>query len=211
MVITFIGLSGCGKSYLSERIALEKNFHRIDCDTLIEERLKPHLEAGGFSSIEGVAKWMGQPYETHFKQRQQAYLDEEKAVMQETLKTLGPDGWGLDKDFVIDTTGSVIYMDEEILSGLKQRSRIIYLGVPDTQLEFMFQQYLDEPKPVIWGDSYSLSEDETQQEALKRCYPELIKKRTELYYKYADVTLIIDRENRDKFSTKRILQLAGAK
>lgn len=211
MVITFIGLSGCGKSYLSERIAQEKNFHRLDCDSLIEKKLESHLTAGGYSSIEGVANWMGQPYSEHFQVRQQAYLDEEKNVMEEILKTLGSDGWGLDKDFVIDTTGSVIYMNEEILSGLKKRSRIIYLGVPDSQLEFMFQQYLNEPKPVIWGDSYQPQKNESKEQTLERCYPELISKRTELYYKYADVTLIIDRENRDKFSTKRILQFAGAR
>ena len=75
----------------------------------------------------------------------------------------------------------------------------------------MFNQYLKEPKPVIWNDVFSPKSGESNEEALKRCYPELIKQRTEMYYRYADVTLIIDRKNRDKFSTKKILQLAGAK
>jgi hypothetical protein len=75
----------------------------------------------------------------------------------------------------------------------------------------MFQQYIEQPKPVVWHDSFRKNPDESNEEALKRCYPELIEDRTERYYKYADVTLIMDRENRDRFSTKRILQLAGAR
>lgn len=211
MVITFIGLSGCGKSYLSERIAEERGFKHICCDDMIEQKLGSTLSQGDYSSIEGVAKWMGQPFDEPFPERQQAYLDAEEEVMTEVLKDLGSDGWGLDHDFVVDTTGSVIYMNDEILSGLKERSRIIYLGIPESELDFMFKQYLAEPKPVIWGDSFNMQDSESNEEALRRCYPELIHDRTERYYRYADVTLIMDRTNRDKFSTKRILQLAGAR
>ena len=211
MVITFIGLSGCGKSYLSERLSEERGFKNICCDDIIEKKLRSHLEQGEYSNIDGVAKWMGHPYETNFVEHQKLYLQKESEVMHEVLDTLGDDGWGLNQDFVVDTTGSVIYLEEEVLKGLRQRSRIIYLGIPDSELEFMFNQYLKEPKPVIWNDVFSPKQGESNEEALKRCYPELIKQRTEMYYKYADVTLIIDRKNRDKFSTKKILQLAGAK
>lgn len=211
MVITFIGLSGCGKSYLSERLAEERGFKNICCDDLIETKLSEYLKAGGYENIEGVAKWMGLPYEASFKNNQKLYLQKEKEVMHEVLTMLGDDGWGLKQDYVIDTTGSVIYLDEEILKGLKQRSRIIYLGIPDSELEFMFEQYLKEPKPVIWNDVFKPMPGESDTEALRRCYPLLIRERTERYYKYADVTLIIDRNNRDKFSTKKILQLAGAR
>jgi shikimate kinase len=211
MVITFIGLSGCGKSYLSERIAEERGFRHLCCDDMIEQKLSNTLTQGGYSSIEGVAKWMGQPFEQSFASRQQAYLDAEQQVMNEVLDGLGSDGWGLEHDYVVDTTGSVIYMNDELLSGLKERSRIIYLGIPDSELDFMFKQYLAEPKPVVWGDSFNIQSGESNEDVLKRCYPELIQDRTERYYRYADVTLIMDRTNRDKFSTKRILQLAGAR
>lgn len=211
MVITFIGLSGCGKSYLAERLAEERGFKNICCDDLIEEKLTNFLKDGGYQNIEGVAKWMGLPYEPNFDAHQKLYLQKEEEVMREVLASLGDDGWGLQQDYVIDTTGSVIYLDEEFLKGLKQRSRIIYLGIPDSELEFMFKQYLEQPKPVIWNDLYKPLPGEDDISALKRCYPELIRNRTERYYKYADVTLIIDRQNRDKFSTKKILQLAGAR
>ncbi len=211
MVITFIGLSGCGKSYLSERLAEERGFKNVCCDDLIEAKLEQFLKDGGYQNIEGVAKWMGFPYEPSFDNNQKLYLQKEEEVMHEVLEMLGSDGWGLQQDYVIDTTGSVIYLSEEILKGIKQRSRIIYLGIPDSELEFMFQQYLKEPKPVIWNDVFKPLPGESNEEALKRCYPLLIKQRTETYYKYADVTMVIDRENRDKFSTKKILQLAGAR
>lgn len=211
MVITLIGLSGCGKSHLAVRLQEEKGFVRFCCDDLIEERLAAELKEQNYQSIAGVAAWMGQPYEPHFNERQQRYLECEAAVMDEIIEYLGPDGWGLQQDVVIDTSGSVIYTGDRIMAALKKRSRLIYLGVPESEFDFMFQQYLSDPKPVIWGDLYRPREDETDEQALARCFPELIRHRSKLYHQYADVTLIMDRENRDRFSVARLLNLAGAK
>lgn len=211
MVITLIGLSGCGKSHLAARMAEEKGFKLFDCDAIIEERLTEELSKLGLSGLSGVAEWMGEPDSETFAERQQRYLDLEVEVMNEILAQLGDDGWGLKEDIVIDTTGSVIYTGHDILSGLKQRSRIIYLGVPESELDFMFQQYLEDPKPVVWGDSFSKSEGQSTEEALRDSYPRLLKARTERYYAYADVTLVMNREHRDKFSTGRLLNLAGAR
>lgn len=75
----------------------------------------------------------------------------------------------------------------------------------------MFKQYLSDPKPVVWSGIFSKKPAETNQQALARCYPELIRTRSDLYEKFADVTFVIARDNRDKFSMKQLLQLAGAK
>jgi shikimate kinase len=211
MVITFIGLSGSGKSYLAHRLVEEKGFTRKNCDSLIEERLASELSADGLSGLEGVAEWMGQPTSPTFKARQDLYLHHEREIMQEIIEDLGDDGWGLDDNYVIDTTGSVIYTGEDILFNLKKRSRLVYLSVPESELEFMFQQYLDQPKPVIWGNSFEQKVGESDREALERCYPKLIRSRQKLYQQYADVTFVIDRDNRDRFSVHRLLNLAGAR
>jgi shikimate kinase len=211
MVITLIGLSGCGKSYLAKRIEEERGFCRICCDDLVESRLEPILTAQGFFGIEGVATWMGKPHEAQSAERQSIYLSHERNIMQEIIRELGDDGWGLDHNIVIDTTGSVIYTGEEILAALKQRSRVVYLGVPDSEIEYMYKQYLADPKPVIWGDLFSVKEGEEIASALRRCYGLLLKERSKLYSRYADVTLIMNRIHRDKFTTGRLLALLGAK
>lgn len=211
MVITFIGLSGCGKTHLASRLATEKGFTLYCCDELVEKRLSDELLKEGHSSIRGVAEWMGQPFESSYPERESAYLRAEIDVMQELISMLGTDGWGMPTDTVIDTTGSVVYCGREILSAIKARSRIIYLAIPDSELEFMFQQYLNDPKPVIWNSVYQRLETETPEEALGRCYPKLVRQRAKLYQEYADVTLVMDRPNRDRFSVRSLLQLAGAR
>lgn len=211
MVITLLGLSGCGKSHLARRIAEERGFTLYDCDALIETRLEQELSSFGLSGLSGVAEWMGEPDSTTFAERQARYLELEVEVMTSIIAKLGTDGWGLDENIVIDTTGSVIYTGETILSGLKKRSRIIYLGVPESELEFMFKQYFDDPKPVVWGDVFSKNPGESTHDALRRCYPLLIQERTKQYSMYADVTLVMDRANRDRFSANRLLNLAGAR
>jgi shikimate kinase len=192
-------------------MAEERGFTLYDCDAMIEQRLLDELTELGLSGLQGVAEWMGEPDSAHFPERQSRYLALEIEVMREIIAKLGSDGWGLGEDIVIDTTGSVIYTDADILNSLKQRSRIIYLGVPESELEFMFQQYFDDPKPVVWGDLFSKQENEDTVQALRRCYPELIRARTREYSAYADVTLVMDRKSRDRFSTGRLLNLAGAR
>ena len=211
MIITLLGHSGCGKSHFARRLAAELGFKNICCDDLIEQKLAPELERQGLSTIAGVSKWMGQPYEPHSQERQEKYLAAEAEVIDEIVASLPEDGWGAPDNIVIDTSGSVIYTGEKRLLSLKQRSRIIYLAVPESEYQFMFEQYFADPKPVIWAGGFRLISGETNEQALERSYPELITTRSKLYAEYADVTLVINRENRDRFSVKRLLQLAGAR
>ncbi len=211
MIITLIGLSGCGKSHLASRLEAERGFKRLCCDALIETELRPELESGGFEGILGVAEWMGQPYGPKYKHAQAAYLAAEERVMRKIIDSLGEDGWGLREDVVIDSSGSVIYTGEEILTALKQRSRLIHLGIPESEFSFMFEQYLEDPKPVIWTDAFKQNPGESEKEALRRCYPELIRSRAKLYQKVSDVTLVMRRENRDMFSVLQLLRLAAVR
>lgn len=213
MVITLVGLSGCGKSHLAKRLAADKGFRYIGCDDRIEARLASQSSdaKSRFAGISSVADWLGQPWTDTYRSREAQYLSLEAEVMCEIIASLGEDGWGLDEDVVIDTTGSVIYLDPQIQLDLKKRSRIIYFSVPKNEYQMMFDQYFLQPKPVIWGESFTANESESTDETLRRCYPQLIEFRAQRYQQLAEVTVVMDRTNRDRLSTTRFLQLAGAR
>lgn len=44
MIISFIGMSGMGKSAWSSKLEKEKGFKRYCCDNFIEKGLSPELE-----------------------------------------------------------------------------------------------------------------------------------------------------------------------
>src|SRR5208282_2351132 len=110
MIVTLIGMSGSGKTYLSCRLC-ELGFERISCDDRIEDKLGPVLRKGGYRGIDGVARWMGQPYETGYAVRQAAYLAAEREVVQEILEGLEE---GATDRLAIDTTGSDVHTGEEL-------------------------------------------------------------------------------------------------
>lgn len=185
MIISFIGMSGMGKSYWSKQL-VEQGFQRISIDNLIEVQLKRELERHGLSRINGVAKWMGQPYEPHFKEREQTYLEFERQAMQATFDQINRHP---NQDYVIDTTGSVIYLGDQVCNQLKQSSLVVNFVTPQSVMDKMYQQYITNPKPVIWGNSYQPQANQTPQQALETCYPLLLQYRLQLYQKYADLAL----------------------
>ncbi len=209
MILTLTGLSGCGKSYLAKRLVEERGFQRFGCDDLIEAKLTRELSGAGLSSIEGVAKWMGQPYEQGYAEREAKYLACEREVMREIIAFLAQRRIDQKEKIVIDTSGSVIYTGNDVLSALRSSSKVIYMAVPDAELKFMYLQYLHDPKPVLWADNYAPRSGESGEQTLERCYPQLVRARTALYGKFAHITLMMDRTHRDQFSVTRLLQAVG--
>ncbi len=210
MVITLIGHSGCGKSHLAKRLEIERAFTRFSGDDLIEKKLASELGPLGLSSTEGLAEWMGQPYEQRFAENQKKYLAKEREVMLEIIHYVQFEVDHRRQDVVIDTSGSVVYTGEDILEALKEHTRIIYIAIPESEYDFMFKQYLSDPKPVIWGEMFAVKPEESEREALMRCYPELVRHRSKLYSKWADATMMIGRQYRDNYSVNKLLQFAGA-
>jgi shikimate kinase len=181
MKISLIGMSGCGKSFWAEKLAAS-GFERFCIDDLIEQRLGDELRHHG---IKGVAEWMGQPYEARHGATSARYLALEQAAVEEALDALEKQSAAADT--VIDTTGSVIYLGKQLLDRLASLTTLIYLDTLD--LQALYEQYVRDPKPVIWGNTFSQRPHESPEAALARCYPDLLAYRQRRYRGLAHHTL----------------------
>ena len=182
LFVSLVGMSNVGKSYIAGHLAADLKFANHCIDDLIEAMLKPFLEGKGFKGIDGVAAWMGQPYETQYSETQRLYLGFEEASMRGIESLTG-------QNRVIDTTGSVVYLPEAVLGNLKERTLVVYLEATDNIKHALFARYISNPKPVIWGTSFNRKPGESELEALKRCYPQLLEYRDAEYRKLADVAI----------------------
>lgn len=186
--LTLVGMSNVGKSYWSGRLASEAGFDRINMDDLIEAELAVALRNEGYSGgIADVAKWMGQPYDPQFPTNQQTYLDLETTMMQQTIDRIANPP--LDGNLVVDTTGSVVHTDETLRKEIGVHSTVVYLEATPGMQQKMFEMYIAEPKPVVWGDVYTQAAGETEKQALARSYPELLARRSVLYRQMAHVAI----------------------
>ncbi len=184
MIFSFIGMAGVGKSFWSNRLEKEKGYQKYSCDELIEKELSPELTLLGYKGVNGLSHWMGQPYDERYSANSRRYLELEAKVLGNILREIEN---SKNKNIVVDTTGSVVYLPPELLWKLKQLTKVVYLETPEFVVEKMINLYLVDPKPVIWGNLYKPLSGEDKIETLKRCYPELLKYRINLYNKLADV------------------------
>lgn len=76
-----------------------------------------------------------------------------------------------------------------MLDRLKNETLVVYLEATAEVRDALFQKYISNPKPVIWGDSFNMQTGESKPDALKRCYPLLLGFRAEKYAQLADVTI----------------------
>ncbi len=179
--LSFIGMSGVGKSFWTRKLA-SAGFRAISIDDRIEEKLAPELESGGHKGIGGVAEWMGWPDQPGYREREQKYLTSEIGSMREALDEIATSsGEGI----VLDTTGSVIYTGEDTCRRLQKLTKVVDFAASPNEEETLIARYLSDPKPVLWGDSFSRRDGETTKEAVVRCYPLLIAKRKQLYERLA--------------------------
>src|SRR5688500_3763086 len=108
MILTFMGMSGAGKSFWAAKLATQ-GFTVVDCDALIATSLQAQIGLIG-TSLDQVGQWMGLPDQPGFQQREALYLTYEtdmlRAVVARAL------AWAAAQtDCVIDTGGSIIYAD----------------------------------------------------------------------------------------------------
>ena len=108
--MAFIGMSNIGKSHRGQQFSEKFGFEVYGVDDKM-------WDLQGFSDWEEAARWMGYPFDDRYEQTQRDYLKMEKKL---TL------GCPVDnKNIILDTTGSVVYLDEEVLDFIKNNFLII--------------------------------------------------------------------------------------
>ncbi len=201
--LSFIGMSGAGKSHWSEKLA-GAGFRVIRIDDIIEKKLAPELASGGYKEIGGVAAWMGWPDQPTYREREQKYLDREIEAMTEALDEIESRG---QEGIILDTTGSVAYTGEEICRRMQRLTTVVYLAASPEEEKILIARYLSDPKPVLWGDQFSQQAGEFAKEAVLRCYPQLIAARKALYEKYAHRTLPMERLRKTNPDARAFLEM----
>ncbi|HMI52454.1 MAG TPA: hypothetical protein VK525_13140 [Candidatus Saccharimonadales bacterium] len=183
--LALIGMSGAGKTFWSKRFAAS-GCPAISCDDQIERKLAPRLAAGGYAGINGVAAWMGWPDSPTYAQRESEYLAEEIAAMDEILVNLEKNR---DQPLVLDTTGSVIHIGNNLLMRLRRQMTVVYLAASSQEQQLLIERYLSDPKPVLWRGAFRPKAGESPADTVARCYPSLIAARRQSYEALAHCTL----------------------
>lgn len=174
--LAFIGMSNAGKSYRSRKLEQDCDFFRYEVDANIQKEL-------GFSDMVEISGWLGYPTSDTYKERAAQYLEaEEVCTHLAHLDTAG-------KNLVFDTTGSVVYLNSKTRQWLHEDCLIVHIDVGEDSMQNLIDKYFEEPKPVVWGESFSQLEGESEDEALRRCYPELLKDRLVKYRELAHLNI----------------------
>ncbi len=174
--LSFVGMSNAGKSYRSKVLAKEKDFLWYQVDEEIQKEL-------GFATMEEISAWIGYPTNTGYKEREAKYLELENHFTREAaMKTGG-------KNFVFDTTGSVVHLLPETLQILKENCLVVHLDIGEDSLDKMVERFFAEPKPVAWGDYFTIQAGESEADALRRCYPKLLHDRLQMYRSLAHINI----------------------
>lgn len=176
-----VGMSNCGKSHWSGKLAEEYGFQRLCVDDEIEQSIEPELSALGYAGIADMARWMGYPSDERYAKNEARYLEIEEQVTSQVT----PSG----SNFVLDTTGSVVYLTPSTLELLRRKFLIVHLAADESVLDDIRRSYFENPKPVVWSDVYNQLANESPDGALRRCYEHLLRERLRRYHSLAHVSV----------------------
>lgn len=171
MLLSFVGMSGCGKSFWSSKLEQELEYKAYCCDELIFNKI---FAKQSTNPEKELANWLGEPDSPRYSSREKEYLEAENDVMLELLSNVTSPS-------IIDSTGSVIYLPSETLELLKKNTTVVLLDADEEHLNKLIQTYLSDPKPIIWESHYSASAENS--------FPSLLRHRRTQYQRLADVTL----------------------
>ena len=173
--LAFVGMSNIGKSYTATRLSKTHKFQLVEVDNLIREDL-------GKGSMADFATWQGQPYTEGYEAREATSIAlETKATSRAMISANG--------NTLLDTTGSVIYVDDTVRKQLMRDFLIVHIAAGPEDLERLKEDYFAMPKPLVWRGYYEKVDGKTQEESILECYPKLLNSRKSSYESLADVTL----------------------
>jgi shikimate kinase len=186
MILTFMGMSGAGKSFWAGKFAAQ-GFIVVDCDTLVGTRLQA-LVGQIDTSLDQVGQWMGLPDQPGFQKREAMFLACETDMLRDVIARAA--SWAAaGADCVIDTGGSIIYADPALVQRLRQHSTVIYFRIPGALHQHMLDTYLAQPRPVVWNGLFEQAPGQSRAEAFRHSYAQLLRQREQLYEQYSDVAL----------------------
>lgn len=191
--VAFIGMSNIGKSFRSTQISELKNYGRYEVDAVMGQAM-------GISDMNTFAGWLSFPYSSGFAERQSYYLEKEKEM---TLAVASQQ----ENSLLLDTTGSLIYLDQDVWTYLQKNFLVVMLDAAESMIHQMTTLYFQRPKPLIWGDIYTQKEGESEEEALKRCYPELLKYRRKKYFELSDIVIPGEISANENISPERFWEI----
>src|SRR5450432_1602836 len=183
--LALVGMSGAGKSYWARHLAAAQ-YQAISSDDQIEQRLSSSLQQGDFRGINGVAAWMGWPDSPTYAERESQYLSAEIASVDEVLTGLEKNPAG---GLILDTTGSVIHVGNNLLFRMRKLMTVVYLAASAEEQQLLIQRYLSDPKPVLWRGAFQARTGESPRDTVARCYPALLGARRQSYEALAHLTL----------------------
>eukprot|EP00741_Cyanophora_paradoxa_P000345 tig00000403_g336.t1 len=185
--LCLVGFTGTGKSLRASQLKEQHGFEMAG----VAELLAEDLEFGGkvevppgVDPLDAVEDWLGYPTDKGFKEREKTYLAEiDKQVRLNAVPELGG-------NFVLDTVASVAFLPQETLEVLRERYFIIHFEPSDQELKDMVEWYTAPggKYPVVWGDFW-LQRQSSEEEALRRCYPEMLRWRRQKYKELAHVNV----------------------
>lgn len=159
--ITFMGMSGVGKTYLSDKLSSWGWVHH-SCDFLIgadylRDELSREMDILDMSPLSEFVGKVGNPALgglslDEFKRRQKMYYDAECATLRDAVREMDEQkGSGL----VNDSTGSICEIEDEALLALVfDKSLLVYIEASDNEEQRVLQRAKDYPKPLFFPDAF---------------------------------------------------------
>src|SRR3989344_8362227 len=174
--LSFVGMSSCGKSYRSKMLAKKCDFFLYQVDGDIQKSLR-------LSGQETVSAWLGYPTSATYMEHERKYIElENEFTGRAAMQSPG-------KNFVFDTTGSVIHLDKTVLELMRENTLVVHLDVGEESIEALMDQFFKMPKPVAWSGYFNQNEGESEESSLRRCYPILLTERLKRYRTLANINI----------------------
>ena len=172
-VITLMGMSGVGKTYLSCLLAKEGWFH-YSCDleigtTYLGDEIVKTLSAARGQSVQNdivaedlsmLSEYVGRPGDpargglslAEFQRRQKAYFEAECRALRE-LKSVVKQAHGKGFQHVVnDSTGSLCEIDDDtLLDSIDENSLIVYIKANKDEEMEVLRRAQEYPKPMIYS------------------------------------------------------------
>lgn len=159
--ITFMGMSGVGKTYLSDKLS-SLGWKHHSCDYLIgvdylSDELAREMSVLDMSPLSEFVGKVGNPEMgglslSEFRRRQKMYYDAECGTLRDAIREMEEQaGHGL----VNDSTGSICEIeDEELLAEVFDKSLLVYIEASEAEEQRVLERARTYPKPLFFPEAF---------------------------------------------------------